>query len=72
LPFRWGDSPQETVALIQQAKLVRPSALQKSIPGAMEAVVLKMLARHQEDRYQTPAEVLSDLEPVAKAEGMAV
>jgi hypothetical protein len=70
-PFR-GNSPEETVSHIHEAKLVRPSTYQKSIPGAVEAVVLKLLARHQEDRYQTPAELLAELEPITKDAGVAV
>jgi hypothetical protein len=33
---------------------------------------MKMLAKHQEDRYQRPADLLADLEPIAEAEGIEV
>jgi hypothetical protein len=64
-PFA-GDSPAETLARIREGKLVKPSKYQRGLPGPFEAVVLKLLARHQEDRYQTAAELLADLEPIVK------
>ena len=63
-------------AVLQQirgpSRVTRPTAVSADIPAALETVVLKMLAKHQEDRYQTPAELLSDLEPIAEEEGVAV
>ena len=35
-------------------------------PASFEGMVLKLLARHQEDRYQSAAELLADLQEVAR------
>ena len=31
---------------------------------------MKMIARRQEDRYQTPADLLADLKPIAAEQGV--
>jgi hypothetical protein len=49
---------------------VRPSTLNPAIPAPLEQVVLKLLAKRQEDRYQTPAELQADLEPIAAKQGV--
>ncbi len=59
-------SPAETIQLIHTAQVVRPTALRREVPAPFEAVVLKLLARRQEDRYQSAAEVLADLQGIAK------
>ena len=50
----------------------RPRKIQKAIPRAFEVVVMRMLAKHQEDRYQSPTEVLDDLRPIIKAHEIKV
>jgi hypothetical protein len=47
------------------ARAPRPTTLNAAIPALLEKVVLKMLAKRPDDRYQTPAELLADLEQVA-------
>jgi serine/threonine protein kinase len=59
-------SPEETIKLIHTAQVVRPTALQREVPASFEGVVLKLLARHQEDRYQSAAELLADLQGIAQ------
>jgi serine/threonine protein kinase len=68
-PFQ-GQSPEQTLAMIHEAPLVKPTAYQTATPEAVEAAVLKMLARRQADRYQTPAELLTELEEFAEDEGL--
>ena len=46
------------------------ATLAASMQTELEKVVVKLLAKRQEDRYQTPAEVLADLEPIAEKEGV--
>ena len=36
------------------------------MPASFEPVVLKLLARRQEDRYQSAAELLADLQGIAQ------
>jgi serine/threonine protein kinase len=67
-----GETPEETLELIAEGPLRKPREYQAAIPELMEKAVLKMLARHQEDRYQTPAELLGVLEPFAEEAGVAV
>ncbi len=64
-PFA-ADSPEETIELIRTAQVARPAALQREVPASFERVVLKLLARHQEDRYQSAAELLADLQEIAQ------
>lgn len=64
-PFT-GESPKEMVARIREGKLVKPSKLQRGIPGNFEAAIMKLLAKRQEDRYQTAAELLTEIEPIAR------
>jgi serine/threonine-protein kinase len=45
---------------------------QSSIPPALEAAVMRMLARHPEDRYPTAAELVADLDRVADREKVKV
>ena len=54
------------------ARVVRPTSINPAIPAALEQVVVKLLTKHQEDRYQTPAELLADLEPIAEKQGVEV
>jgi serine/threonine-protein kinase len=64
-PFR-GDSPAEIIEQVRKTTLVRPSTYQRGIPSAFEEVVLKLMAKHQENRYQTAAELLSEVESIAE------
>jgi hypothetical protein len=70
-PFE-GATPEETVSLIRQSTPVKPTELQPSIPMALQALVLKMLAKRQEDRYATPTDLLAELEKIAAAHGEVV
>ena len=64
-PFQ-GDTKEDLLEQIQgPSKPTRPGAFNASIPAALEKVVLKMLAKRQEDRYQTPAEMLAEIEAIA-------
>ncbi|MHB1422759.1 MAG: protein kinase domain-containing protein [Gemmataceae bacterium] len=64
-PFS-GSSPREIVAQIQEGKVVKPSKLQRGIPAPFEASVLMLMARRPEDRFQTAAEMLSAVQPIAE------
>lgn len=67
-----GGSLPETIAKIRTAEPVRPKKYQLSIPDQFEGVVMQMLAKRPEDRYQTAKDLLADLERVAKFQGMTV
>lgn len=60
-PFQ-GETPGETIELIRTGKPEKPRKIIKDCPEMFQAVVLRMLAKNQEDRYQTPAQVIEDLE----------
>lgn len=67
-PFE-GPTPKETVNLIRNATPLKPTELQPTIPIALQAVVMRMIAKHQEDRYPTPTDVRKDLEKIAAEHG---
>jgi serine/threonine protein kinase len=67
-----GDSLTDTVRKIRQAEPEKPKKYQLAIPDQFEGVVLKMLAKRPEERYQTAAELLKELERVAKFQGVKV
>jgi serine/threonine protein kinase len=70
-PFE-GSTLAEKVTRIRQNLPERPTKYQMSIPGQFEGVVLKLLTKRPEDRYQTAAELLRELERLAKFQGVAV
>jgi serine/threonine protein kinase len=61
---------EEALAAIRTRTPVRPRKHQKAIPRDFEVVIMRLLAKHQEDRYQSPAEVLADLDPIVKSHGL--
>jgi serine/threonine protein kinase len=70
-PFE-GGSLAETIIKIRREKPEDPKKYQLAIPKAFEGVVLQMLAKRPEDRYQAASEVLRDLERVLKYQGMTL
>jgi serine/threonine protein kinase len=70
-PFE-GSSLVDTITKIRTAEPAKPKKFQLSIPDLFQDIVLKMLAKRPEDRYQTPSELLKDLERLAKFQGMKV
>jgi serine/threonine-protein kinase len=70
-PFE-GTSLVETIQKIRSAKSVEPRKYQLSIGDLFEGSVLKILAKRPEERFQTPTELLKDLERVAKYNGVAL
>jgi serine/threonine protein kinase len=70
-PFA-GASAAETVAQVRRDAPARPTKYQMSIPARFEDVVLKMLAKEPEKRYQTGAELLAELERVGRFQGFCV
>lgn len=68
-PFT-GKSLVETVTRIRQTEPEKPTKYQMSIPPRFEGVVLKLLAKRPEDRYQSAAELLTELERIGKMHGI--
>ncbi len=62
----------ETITKIRKADPEKPKKFQMSIPDLFEGAVLKMLAKVPDQRYQTAAEMLADLDRVAKFVGVTV
>jgi hypothetical protein len=63
-PFA-GATQGETVRKIRQEEPTKPRHFQPSIPVHFERALLRLLAKKPEDRFQTAAELLAELEPVA-------
>src|SRR5262249_40825728 len=56
-----GDTADEILQQMRgRTKVARPGAFNPTVPAALEKVVMKMLTRRQEDRFQTPAEFLAE------------
>lgn len=56
----------DTIKKIRSAEPEEPKKYQLSIPDLFQGVVLKMLAKRPDDRYQTATDLLQDLRRVAK------
>jgi len=70
-PFEGGSLP-EIITQIRQVEPVKPKKYQLSIPDLFEGVVLRMLAKRPEDRFQTAADLLVDLERVGRYQGVTL
>jgi predicted ATPase/signal transduction histidine kinase/GAF domain-containing protein len=62
LPFTASD-PMEWIHCHIARRPMPPSERVGGIPGPVEAIILKLLAKNAEDRYQTAAGVAADLRP---------
>ena len=68
LPLK-GSSMIETLLKIRQEQPVSARRYQPAIPEALDAMVMKLLAKRREDRYQNAAALLRELEQLAKSVG---
>jgi serine/threonine protein kinase len=68
-PFK-SSSLAELVRKIRDEPPVPPKKHQLSIPDLFQDIVLKMLAKQPEDRFQKPADFLKDLQTVARYQGI--
>jgi len=59
-----GTTDLETVQNLMEAPIPPPSASHREVPTALDAIVLRALARDPERRYQTGQEMADDLEGV--------
>jgi serine/threonine protein kinase len=71
LPFR-GKTPEEALEQIREDVPQKPKKFERSIPTAFQEIVLKMLAKRQEDRYARPEELLADLNRLAEQRNVTV
>ncbi len=71
LPFR-GKTPEETLEQIREDVPQKPKKFERSIPTAFQEIVLKMMAKRQEDRYARPEELLADLNRLAEQRNVTV
>jgi serine/threonine protein kinase len=62
----------ETILKIRSETPVAPTKYQMSIPSGFEGIILKLLAKKPEDRFQRAAELLKELERVGKLNGVTV
>ncbi len=67
-PFE-GSSLIEQITKIRQHEPVKPTKYQLSIPSLFQDVVMKLLAKKPEDRYQSATAMLKELDRVGKFTG---
>ena len=70
-PFDGGDLV-ETLKKIRQDAPVPLKKFQLSIPDLFQDIVLKMMAKRPDRRYQTPTDLLKDMERLAKFQGITL
>lgn len=57
-----GESDFSTLEKVRNVEIMPPSTYNKKIPDELEAIVLKALAKHPEDRYRTAMDLHDDLQ----------
>jgi len=57
----------DTLRLVREAEVTPPSLLREEIPGELETIVMRMLARDSAHRYQSCQEIVRALRPVLHA-----
>ena len=68
-----GKTAAEITAQISTGWIAKPSSIYKKTPAEFDAVIMKLLARHQEDRYATARACASiHLESLATARDQAL
>jgi serine/threonine protein kinase len=65
-----GKTLVEKIAHIRKTEPERPTKFQMSIPSHFEGVVLRLLAKEPEQRYQTARELLTELQRIARLSGV--
>jgi serine/threonine-protein kinase len=70
-PFPGGSLAQKLLRH-QQAEFVPVERFRTDVPASVTAVLRRMLAKHPDDRPQTPREVADALSDLAKAAGLSV
>jgi len=63
-PFN-GDDSVDVIVKVLQTSPPRPREIRPDLPEAVEAVILKAMARNKEQRYATAGELADDLEKLA-------
>lgn len=56
------DNPLDTLRLARHGHLVKPRILNPKVSRDLEAIVLKALARHPQDRFQSVEEMIDELD----------
>jgi serine/threonine protein kinase len=72
----FGNSDEETLARVRGLEIMRPSKINRDVPRALDAVVMKALARNPAERYGSAGELLAALDrigggPASRAELLA-
>jgi serine/threonine protein kinase len=70
-PFA-GSTLVETITKVRNAEPLKPNIFQIGIPTPFEGVILKLLAKRPEDRFQTAGEMVQELERIGKYNGIQV
>jgi serine/threonine protein kinase len=70
-PFE-GQSQAETVTKLRRELPLEPVRFLPDLPEQFQAIVLKLLAKRPDERYQTAAELAGDLERLARQHGFEV
>ncbi|MEE3283948.1 MAG: protein kinase, partial [Planctomycetota bacterium] len=70
-PVEGGNLP-ELIMKIRDEEPQRPKDFQLSIDDMFEGVVLRMLAKRPEDRYQEPSDLVTELERIAKFQNLDI
>jgi serine/threonine protein kinase len=63
---------EQTVARVRAASPEKPTKHQPEVPPPFEAVVLKLMEKKPERRFQTAGELLAELDEIGRAIGMTV
>ncbi|EYF01287.1 serine/threonine protein kinase [Chondromyces apiculatus] len=66
-----GSSEYETLHMITERDYPRPVELKPGYPPALDAIVMKALAKRREDRYQSAREMQGELEAFIREERVA-
>ena len=61
-----GDSPVAVAIQHISGGAVMPSTLNPNIPGGMEQIIMKAMARELQDRYETATQMLADMDEFRK------
>ena len=59
-----GDSEMEVLEAVRECRVTTPGELVPGIPGEVDAIVLRALAREPEDRFQSAGELAARIEEV--------